>query len=49
MNYFFGIDIGSTTVKVVVTDEKGNILFNLLIVNIWSWSKYMDWAALLLC
>ena len=27
MSYFIGIDIGSTTVKVVVTDEKHNILF----------------------
>ena len=27
MKYFIGIDIGSTTVKVVVTDENNNILF----------------------
>jgi predicted CoA-substrate-specific enzyme activase len=27
MKYFIGIDIGSTTVKVVVTDEQRNILF----------------------
>ncbi len=27
MSYFIGVDIGSTTVKVVVLDEKNNILF----------------------
>jgi activator of 2-hydroxyglutaryl-CoA dehydratase len=27
MKYYIGIDIGSTTVKVVVTDEQRNILF----------------------
>ncbi|HEX2939173.1 MAG TPA: hypothetical protein VHO66_09690, partial [Ruminiclostridium sp.] len=27
MSYYIGIDIGSTTVKVVVLDENSNILF----------------------